>query len=374
MNKLPKPSQQALLAALDAITDPSSGQGLASAGRVSGLQIKEDGAVRCVIEAPPGGEAAYRPIRDAAEAALAAVPGVSNAQVALTAPASGVRMTKGAVPPPPAATPPPRSAQGLPGVAHILAVSSAKGGVGKSTIAVNLACAMVAKGLRVGLLDADVYGPSLPTLLGLERAEPARDGEKLVPIAAHGIKAMSIGFIVDVDAPMIWRGPMATNALRQMLDDVAWAPLDVLVLDLPPGTGDIQLTMAQRIPLSAAVIVSTPQAMALADVRRGIAMFERTHIPILGLIENMAWFELPDGARASIFGEGGAMATAAELGVPCLAQLPIDIALRESADAGVPIVIGAPRSPIAQRFAALAEAVLAGLSIAQKPIPTIRFV
>jgi ATP-binding protein involved in chromosome partitioning len=258
-------------------------------------------------------------------------------------------------------------------VAAILAVSSAKGGVGKSTVAVNLACAIAAKGFRVGLLDADVYGPSLPTLLGLERAEPARQGEKLIPIEAHGLKAMSIGFIVDVDAPMIWRGPMATSALRQMLDDVAWAPLDVLILDLPPGTGDIQLTMAQRIPLSGAVIVSTPQAMALADVRRGIAMFERTHIPILGLVENMAWFELPNGERAPIFGEGGAKATAAALGVPCLAQVPIEMELRESGDRGVPLVVSAPDSAMGQIFARLAEAVLLGLNAGRKPAPTIRF-
>jgi ATP-binding protein involved in chromosome partitioning len=292
-----------------------------------------------------------------------------------------VRVTKGAPPPPakPPAAPPaqasqPRTAEGIAGVGAIIAVSSAKGGVGKSTVAVNLACALAAKGLRVGLLDADVYGPSLPTLLGLERSEPERQGEKLVPIAAHGLRAMSIGFIVDVDAPMIWRGPMATSALRQMLDDVAWAPLDILVLDMPPGTGDIQLTMAQRIPLSGALIVSTPQAMALADVRRGIAMFERTHVPILGLVENMAWFELPDGARAPIFGEGGVKETAARTGLRCLAQLPIDMALRESADVGLPLVIGAPQSPMAQRFGALADDVLAGLATAQKPPPTIRFI
>lgn len=374
MKKLSPPALEAVAAALDAITDPSSGKGLASAARVTGLTVRADGVVSFAIEAPPGGESAFAPLRDKAEAVVAALPGVTRVLAALTAPTGGVRVSKGAAPssaPPSAA---PRQAQGLPGVGAIVAVSSAKGGVGKSTVAVNLACALARRGQKVGLLDADVYGPSLPTLLGLERAEPDRQGEKLVPIAAHGLKAMSIGFIVDVDAPMIWRGPMATSALRQMLDDVAWAPLDILVLDLPPGTGDIQLTMAQRIPLAGAVIVSTPQAMALADVRRGIAMFERTHIPILGLVENMAWFEAPDGSRTAIFGDGGAKAVAERLGVPVLAELPLEVALRESADAGVPLVAAAPDSAMAQRFMAMADSVIAGLGTAQKPPPTIRFV
>lgn len=367
------PPVEAVSAVLDAITDPLTRQGLASAGRVSGLSVTQEGAVRFVIEAPPGAEAVFGPLRDAAEAAVRAIPGVENVIAALTAPTSGVRVAKGAPPPSTPQQTTPRQAEGVPGVGAILAVSSAKGGVGKSTVAVNLACALAKRGLAVGLLDADVYGPSLPTLLGLERADPERRGEKLIPITAHGLKTMSIGFIVDVDAPMVWRGPMATSALRQMLDDVAWAPLDILVLDLPPGTGDIQLTLAQRIPLTGAVIVSTPQSLALADVRRGVAMFERTHVPILGLVENMAWFETPDGSRAAIFGSGGARAAAEAMGVPCLAELPIEIALRESADAGAPLVVAAPDSAMAQRFMSLADAVIEGLAAAVKPAPTIRF-
>lgn len=376
MNKLSPPSEEALRTRLEAITDPSSGQGIASSGRIGGLLVRPDGVVQAVIDAGPGPIEPYETLRQQVEDVLKATPGVSQALVALTAASGAVRVGKGATPnaSAPTTSPSQRQAQGVPGVGAIVAVSSAKGGVGKSTVAVNLACALAQRGQRVGLLDADVYGPSLPTLLGLERAEPARAGEKLVPIEAHGVKAMSIGFIVDVDAPMIWRGPMATTALRQMLDDVAWAPLDVLVLDLPPGTGDIQLTIAQRIPLSGAVIVSTPQAMALADVRRGIAMFDRTHIPILGLVENMAWFDAPGGQRLAIFGEGGARATAAQSGILLLAELPIDIALRESADAGAPLVMSAPDSPMAQRFMALADGVLAGLARSVKPPPTIRFV
>jgi ATP-binding protein involved in chromosome partitioning len=378
MKKPSPPTAEAVTQALNAITDPSSGQGLASAGRISGVDVRPDGVVRFVVEAPPGAGADYESVRAAAQAAVSGLTGVTKVLAALTAPtATAVRLGKGAGAPPPTAPPTapqqPRQALGLAGVGAIIAVSSAKGGVGKSTVAVNLACALSSLGKRVGLLDADVYGPSLPTLLGLERAEPERRGEKLIPILAHGLKAMSIGFIVDVDAPMIWRGPMATSALRQMFDDVDWAPLDILVLDLPPGTGDVQLTIAQRIPLSGAVIVSTPQAMALADVRRGIAMFERTHIPILGLIENMAWFELPDGERVNIFGEGGAQKTAADFGVPLLGALPIDIPLRESADAGAPLVRSAPESAMAQKFMQIAKAVLAGLETAVKPPPKIRF-
>lgn len=377
MNKPSSPTPEALTAALDAITDPSSGKGLASAGRVSALTVRADGAIQVVIEAPPGSESAYAAVRDRAETALRRLAGPAPVFVVLTAAAAGtVRMTKGAAPPPPPQPQPtpPRRAEGVPGVGAILAVSSAKGGVGKSTVAVNLACALAQRGLKVGLLDADVYGPSLPTLLGLERAEPERRGDKLVPIDAHGLKTMSIGFIVDVDAPMIWRGPMATSALRQMLDDVAWAPLDILILDLPPGTGDIHLTLAQRIPLSGAVVVSTPQAMALADVRRGLAMFERTHVPILGVIENMAWFTQPDGARVAIFGEGGARRVAEEAGAPFLGEIPIDVALRESADAGAPLVATAPHSETAQRFVAMAQAMVDGLETVVKPPPTIRFV
>ncbi|HJS81086.1 MAG TPA: Mrp/NBP35 family ATP-binding protein, partial [Vitreimonas sp.] len=263
---------------------------------------------------------------------------------------------------------------GVARVKHVMAVASAKGGVGKSTVAVNLACAFAALGLRTGLLDLDVYGPSAPTLLGVAGKKPQMNADKtLQPLAAHGLKTMSIGYLVDAASAMIWRGAMATSAVRQMLDDVAWGELDVLLLDLPPGTGDVQLTLLQRVPLAGAVIVSTPQELALADVRRGIAMFEKTHAPILGVIENMAYFEAPDGARTYIFGQGGARRTAEAAGAPFLGEIPIDVSLREASDAGAPLVATQPDHPVSQRFRQIAEAALANVARLSKPAPTIHF-
>jgi ATP-binding protein involved in chromosome partitioning len=272
---------------------------------------------------------------------------------------------------------PPSRPAGVPHVRQIIAVASAKGGVGKSTVAVNIACAIAATGRRTGLLDVDVYGPSLPTLLGVSGTKPRiGDDRRLTPIEAHGLRTMSIGFVVDPEQPIVWRGAMATNAVRQMIEEVAWgdasSPLDVLVIDMPPGTGDVQLTIAQRLPLDGAIVVSTPQEMALADVRRGIAMFEKTHIPVLGVVENMAWLETPAG-RVHIFGEGGAKRTAEAAGVPFLGEIPIEVALRESADAGRPFVRTAPDHPLSGRFRAIAEAALANAASAGKPAPVIRF-
>jgi ATP-binding protein involved in chromosome partitioning len=310
-------------------------------------------------------------VREAAEAAVKALEGTGKVTAVLTAHAEA---------PPPKAAPhpntPPRQAEGIPHVRQVIAVASAKGGVGKSTVAVNLASAFAALGKRTGLLDVDVYGPSLPTLLGV-KDKPVIGADKLLkPLRVHGLHAMSIGFIVDPEQPIIWRGAMATSAVRQMIDEVAWGtsgePLDILVIDMPPGTGDVQLTIAQRIPLDGAVVVSTPQEMALADVRRGIAMFERTHIPVLGVIENMAWLETPQG-RMHLFGEGGARRTALAAGVPFLGELPIEPALRESADAGAPFVIAQPDHPLSQRFRAIAETVLENARLAHRPAPQIRF-
>jgi ATP-binding protein involved in chromosome partitioning len=367
--------------ALNAINDPETGRGLVESGRIKGLAQDSKGRVSFTIEAPAGAAARFGPVRDAAEAAIAGQIGVTGVTAVLTAheptaPRPGeTRVRKGEAPP--RATPaaaPPRRAEGLPGVSKIIAVASAKGGVGKSTLAVNLACAFAALGRRTGLLDLDIYGPSAPTLLGLADAKPeiGPDG-KLIPLQAHGLRSMSIGYIVDVAAPMIWRGPMATQAVRQMLDDVAWAPLDVLVLDLPPGTGDIHLTLAQRLPLDGAVIVSTPQELALADVRRGLAMFERTHVPVLGVIENMAWLAQPDGTRLAIFGEGGARRTAEATGAPFLGEIPIDIALRISADAGRPLVASDPSSPAAAAILGMAASLLDHLDCDVIATPAIRF-
>jgi ATP-binding protein involved in chromosome partitioning len=351
--------------ALNAIIDPLSGKGLCDAGLVNGLSVDEGRRVRFVIEAPFGRAGAYTAIRDQAEAAVRALPGVDALTAVLTE-QTGPERT------------PTTRAGGLPGVKRILAVASAKGGVGKSTLAANLACAFAARGLNTGLLDLDIYGPSLPTLLGIAGRKPALDARKhIIPIRAHKVSAMSIGFVVDAEKPLVWRGAMATQAVRQMLDEVAWdadsGPLDVLVLDLPPGTGDIQLTLAQRLAIDGAIIVSTPQELALADVRRGIAMFEKTHVPILGVVENMAWYETADGRRVAIFGEGGARRTAEAAGLPLLAQLPIEIALRESADAGRPLVDSDPGHPMSARFLALADAAWAHMETAGKPAPIIRF-
>ena len=372
--------RSAVLLALNAITDPRSGKGLVEAGLVQGLIASGDRA-GFMLEVAPEDAQAYAPVRDQAEAALKALPGVARAQVVLTAdrsagaaeppvPPGTVRMRRGSrlSPQAQAQSAPAAAPQGLKPahVAHVVAVASGKGGVGKSTVAVNLACALALLGRRAGLLDADVYGPSAPRMTGLD-AEPAVSPDrKLQPLEGWGLKMMSIGLLVDEASPMIWRGPMASSALNQMLNDVAWgseaAPLDVLVVDMPPGTGDIQLTLAQRVAVSGAVIVSTPQEVALIDARRAVSMFEKTHVPILGVVENMAFFPDPTtGAPIEIFGRGGARATAETLGVPFLGEIPIDVALRQACDDGRPLVATQPDAPASKVFLEIAEKVAAAL-------------
>jgi ATP-binding protein involved in chromosome partitioning len=337
---------------LDAINDPVSGKGLFTSGRISGLIAQEDGKVSFTIEAPADAAARYVALRAEAENAVRDVEGVRRVTAVLTAHE-------------------PRKA-GIASVKRIIAVASAKGGVGKSTLAVNLACGFASLGMKTGLLDLDVYGPSAPTLLGVAGRKPAMNPDKsLRPLEAHGLKTMSVGYLVDASQAMIWRGAMATSAVRQMLDEVMWGDLDVLLLDLPPGTGDVQVTLVQRVPLAGAIIVSTPQEMALADVRRGVAMFEKTHAPILGVIENMAYFEDASGNRTHIFGEGGARRVAAETGAPFLGEVPIDVRLRESADAGAPLTATQPDHPLAQRFRDIAQAALAHQARLNKPAPRI---
>lgn len=341
---------------LDAIPDPVTGKGLFTSGRISGLDVREDGKVSFTLEAPADIAEHYVAVRNRADTEVGKVEGVRKVTAVLTAHEAK-----------------PRNAGGIGGVKHVIAVASAKGGVGKSTVAVNLACAFASLGLKTGLLDLDVYGPSAPTLLGTGERRPQMSREKILdPLDAHGMKTMSIGYLVDAASPMIWRGAMATSAVRQMIDEVAWGDLDVLVLDMPPGTGDVQVTLVQRVPLAGAVIVSTPQEMALADVRRGIAMFEKTRAPILGVIENMAYFETPDGKRTHIFGEGGARRTAEAAGAPFLGEVPIDVALRESCDAGAPLAATQPDHPASRRFREMAQAALANVARLNKPAPTIR--
>ena len=371
----PMPTREEVLTTLDTIADPKTGHGLAAAGLVQGLVASADRA-GFMMEVAPVDAPLYAPVRDRAEAALRALPGVARAHVVLTTDGPGGRAPPGEPPPP---APGLRAGAGKPAnVLRVVAVASGKGGVGKSTVAVNLACAFAALGWRTGLLDADVYGPSAPVMLGLAQKPEVNAAGKLIPLDAWGIKVASIGFLVDQASAMIWRGPMASSAVNQLLSDVAWAtpeePLDVLVIDMPPGTGDVQLTLAQRLSTDGAVIVSTPQAVALADVRRGAAMFAKTATPILGVVENMAYFPDPTtGARIPIFGRGGAQAVAAEIRAPFLGEIPIDMALRESGDAGRPMVAVASESPTGRRFLELAADVRERLEacVGLKPAPLI---
>jgi ATP-binding protein involved in chromosome partitioning len=367
MSLTSQPDRDAVLAALNRIVDPRSGRGLADAGLVQGLSLREGRAV-FMLEVAPQDTGLYAPVRDASEKALSQVPGVEKAQVVLTAaaasPPPGVtRVRKGAqvAADPRADTAGMPPAERLDHVGRVIAVASGKGGVGKSTVAVNLACAFAGLGLRTGLLDADVYGPSAPRMLGVDHQPKFEDG-KLTPLFAWGIKVMSIGFLVDEGSPMIWRGPMASSAMRQMIQDVRWGtaeePLDVLVVDLPPGTGDIHLTLVQKLAVDGVVIVSTPQEIALIDARRASAMFGKMNppVPILGVIENMAYFPDPaTGARIPIFGAGGARVEAQRLHAQFLGEIPIDIALRQGADEGRPLVAATPESAVAKAFVEIAR-------------------
>ncbi|MBR0651403.1 Mrp/NBP35 family ATP-binding protein [Roseomonas terrae] len=341
----------AVVVALRAVKDPLTGRDVVSAGMVQGLAAR-DGLVQFSLEVPRERAAQMEPLRAEAQKVAAAVPGVLNVTVVLTAhrPAA----PQPATPRQAARAPTGQGAMLLPEVGAIVAVASGKGGVGKSTTAVNLAVALAAQGLRVGLLDADIYGPSLPQMLGT-REKPRSSGQTIQPLSRWGLKAMSIGFLVDEETPMIWRGPMVMGALEQMMGQVAWGALDIMVVDMPPGTGDAQLTMSQRVPLAGAVIVSTPQDVALLDARRGVRMFEKVNVPVLGLIENMSYYCCPNcNHRAELFGHGGAKREADRLGVEFLGELPLKLAIRELADAGTPIVTAKPDSEEAATYRRIA--------------------
>ena len=356
--------EQAVRTALRAVRDPVTGRDVVEGGMVEGLTVR-DGMVQFAIQVPRERARDSEPLRAAAETAAAAVRGVISATVVLTAHRTEAAKPAAASPaappagaplgaPPGAKTQPGQGPMLLPDVGAIIAVASGKGGVGKSTTAVNLAVALASQGLKVGLLDADIYGPSLPQMLGT-RERPRAEGQRIIPLQRWGLKAMSIGFLVEEETPMIWRGPMVMGALEQLMGQVEWGALDIMIVDMPPGTGDAQLTMSQRVPLAGAVIVSTPQDVALIDARRGVKMFERVGVPVLGLVENMSFYCCPNcGHRADIFGHGGAKAEAERIGVEFLGELPLKVAIRELADAGTPIVAARPETEEAQAYQKIA--------------------
>jgi len=352
-------TKEAILTALNSVSDPQSGAPLTDLATIQGLVLRE-GHVGFSLEVDPAKGPALEPLRLVAEKTITDLPGVLSVTAVLTAhnepPAQ-----------PPKERPQSRKPQAvqpiaLPGIKSIIAVASGKGGVGKSTIAANLSVALARLGLKTGLLDADIYGPSMPRMFGLTGRPETDDGKILKPMEKYGLKIMSMGLMVDEDTAMIWRGPMVQSALTQMLQDVAWGELDVLVIDMPPGTGDAQLTLAQRVPLTGAIVVSTPQEIALADARRGLAMFEKTHVPVLGIVENMAYFVSPGGEKSYIFGQGGARQTAQARGCDFLGEVPLYTSIREQSDAGTPVTIADPDGPEATIFMDLAARVAAKLS------------
>ncbi len=359
-----EPTPASLREALRQVADPATGKDIVAAGLVEDIQVKPGPhgvLVQASLLTDRANAPRMEPVRQEAEKVLSAQKGVQNAAAVLTAHKA---------PPAPAAAAPAHAhghshghSHGKPAaekpallqqVGAIVAVASGKGGVGKSTVATNLAVALARQGLRVGLLDADIYGPSLPRMLGLARKPEVR-GDRMIPLDAWGLTAMSIGFLVEEETPMIWRGPMVMGALEQMMGQVEWGALDIMIVDMPPGTGDAQLTMAQRVTLAGAVIVSTPQDIALLDARRGVKMFERTRVPVLGLVENMSFFCCPNcGHRSEIFGHGGARAEAARMGTEFLGEIPLLLDIRTASDEGTPIAASAPDSEGGRAYAALA--------------------
>ena len=383
------PSQQDVVVALAGVMGPDGRTPLPQSGALGGVVVRDDRVfVSLEVEASRAAEA--EPLRAAVERAVSGLPGVGKAFVTLTSQSKGkagpapqphphaqdhghpsVASPKAGAPGPKAQAA--RTAQGIPGVRTIIAVASGKGGVGKSTTAANVALALRTLGQRVAVLDADIYGPSMPRLFGLKGKPEVIEGKTMRPLEAFGLKVMSIGFLVEEETPMIWRGPMVMSAIQQMLREVAWGDVDVMVVDMPPGTGDAQLTMAQSVPLAGSVIVSTPQDLALIDARRGIAMFKRTEVPILGIVENMSTFVCPHcGTKTDVFSHGGAKHEAERLGVPYLGEVPLALPIRESSDAGRPIVVADPQGPHALAYMDIARRLIATLQRSRgRPAPRI---
>lgn len=352
-------TEREVLDRLGSIVEPGSGKDIVSLGMVSGVVVR-GGNVGFSIEVSPQRGAEMEPVRKAAEDAVNALSGVVSVTAVLTAHRAAAPAQQGSPRSQPHKLPPQHGAQGqqplAPGVRFIVAVASGKGGVGKSTTAVNIALAIAAAGHKVGLLDADIYGPSQPRMMGISGRPTSPDGKILEPMQNYGIKVMSMGFLVDEETPMIWRGPMVMSALQQMLRDVNWGELDVMIVDMPPGTGDAQLTMAQQVPLAGAVIVSTPQDIALLDARKGLNMFRKVDVPVLGIVENMSYFLCPNcGHQADIFGHGGARSEAARLGIEFLGEIPLHLDIRETSDSGQPIVVSRPETEHAGAYRAIAD-------------------
>lgn len=383
--------QQQILDTLRAMPVPDGREDVVARGMVSDIFIA-DGKAFFSLSVPANDAELFEAFRREVEKRVVALAGISSAMVALTAErAAGANGIGGSSPPrppmPPASqahqhphalhpahpapvAPRPAPARpatqkpGVPGIERIIAVASGKGGVGKSTTAVNLALAFSALGLKVGLLDADIYGPSIPRLLDIKEKPRSAGGRIIIPIDAYGLRVMSMGLLVDEETPMIWRGPMVMSALTQMLREVEWGPLDLLVVDMPPGTGDAQLTMAQQVPLAGAVIVSTPQDLALLDARKGLAMFRKVDVPVLGIVENMSYFLCPScGERSNIFGHGGARSEAQRLGVPFLGEVPLHMTIRETSDAGRPVVATEPNGAHAAIYKSIADNALAAMDV-----------
>ncbi len=356
-------TRERVLEVLKQVKSPDGKSNIVDQDLVADLFVS-DGKVVFSIRVPAERASQLEGLRQAAEKVVSVLPGAETVLVALTAEKqpgspSTPPPTMGKAPP---KGPPMPGKQGVPGVKHIIAVASGKGGVGKSTTSANVALALSAMGLKVGLLDADIYGPSIPKLMGASGQPEVLENRIMKPLEAHGIKLMSIGFLVEENTAMIWRGPMVVSALNQMLREVAWGELDVLIVDLPPGTGDVQLTMAQKVPLSGALIVSTPQDLALLDARRGVAMFEKVAIPVLGVVENMSHFICPDcGGTHDIFGHGGAKAEAEKMKVPFLGEVPLAMEIRELSDTGTPITVSNPDSPISKAYGVIAAGLWQGV-------------